>query len=243
MKTKKIIILSTVLAVIAVIAIKTTFFPAPFYYAGTVEATKVDLSSRLGSVLGTLAVREGDPLQKDQVLATLDCDDLKIGAAQANKDFLRAQRLYAQGSMPLENYEHSKLKYDDLKLRLDWCEIKSPIRGKVLTRYQEPGEFVLPGTKIFTIADLENLWAYIYVAAPLLAKLQLGQKIFAYLPEMKMQAFDATITKISDEAEFTPKNVQTREERTRLVYAIKIQLVNTANILKPGMTVEVKFPE
>ncbi|MEI8346400.1 MAG: efflux RND transporter periplasmic adaptor subunit [Pseudomonadota bacterium] len=243
MKKRLKIIIPVLLLLIIGMAVKTFIFPSTFYYAGTIEATKVDISARVGSVINEQQANEGDKVQKGQTLMLLDCEDIKIAALQANKDYERAMRLFKQGSMPLENYEHSKSKYDDLKLRLDWCTIKSPISGKVLARYREPGEFVQPGAKLFTLADLDQLWANIYVAAPSLAKLKLGQKVIAYLPEMNMKEFVGTIHKISDEAEFTPKNVQTREERTRLVYAIKIMFDKNQEILKPGMSVEAKIPD
>jgi len=103
---------------------------------------------------------------------------------------------------------------------------------------------VSPGTRLFTLANLrEDIYAFIYVPQNLVAGLKLDEKLEGYLPELNMKRFDGTIIKISDEAEFTPKNVQTREERTRLVYAIKVSFDNPEEVLKPGMTIEVKLQD
>jgi HlyD family secretion protein len=133
---------------------------------------------------------------------------------------------------------------DDTDVRLAWCSIASPIEGKVLSRYHEPGEWVTPGTKILTLANVRDIWAYIYVPQPRVASLSPGMKLKGYLPELGNREFDGTILKISDEAEFTPKNVQTQAERERLVFGVKVSFrdVNAEEILKPGMTIEVELP-
>jgi HlyD family secretion protein len=128
---------------------------------------------------------------------------------------------------------------------MSWCTIRSPINGTVLSRYHEPGEWVVPGTKILTLANIRDIWAYIYVPQPEVAGLHPGMKLKAYLPEMNNRQFVGTILKINSEAEFTPKNVQTQAERTRLVFGVKVSFlgVNDEEILKPGMTVEVELPK
>ena len=136
-------------------------------------------------------------------------------------------------------------KKEDSDIRVDWCTIKSPIDGTVLSRYHEPGEWVTPGVKLLTLANIKDIWAYIYVPQPEVAKLLPGEKLTGYLPEMGMRAFQGTILKINDEAEFTPKNVQTRAERERLVFGVKVSFLgsNDEEVLKPGMTIEIALPK
>src|SRR6185369_15547198 len=107
----------------------------------------------------------------------------------------------------------------------------------------QPGEWVGTGTRLFTLADLREVWCLLYVPQPMLAKLSLGQKLAATLPEMPEKTFEGTITHISDEAEFTPKNVQTRQERVRLIYSVKVVFQNPNGLLKPGMSLEMDLPE
>lgn len=132
---------------------------------------------------------------------------------------------------------------DDAKVRVDWCTITSPITGNVLNRYHEPGELVMPGSKLFTLANIKDIWAYIYIPQPIVAKLKPGMVLNGYLPEMGDKLFKGKILKINDEAEFTPKNVQTRNERERLVFGVKVSFLgfNESEILKPGMTIEINI--
>lgn len=241
-KKKKFIILGVVI-VVALIITKLFIFNTKFYYVGTIEATKVDISSRVSSVISKIEAKEGSNVTAGQSLMSLACEDIKLSAEQALKDYERAFKLFEQGSLPREAYEHLKVKNDDLKLKITWCGIKSPLSGTVLTSYREEGELVQYGTKLFTVADLNDVWANVYVPQPLLAKLKLNMELNAYLPELGMKNIKGKITKISEEAEFTPKNVQTRAERTRLVYAIKVSFDNSENILKPGMSIEVQIKD
>lgn len=214
-----------------------------FLYAGTIEATRVDIPARLATVISHIAVSEGDKVTKDQILFELECDDLKIQNELVTQNYERTQRLVKVGSVPRESYDLAKSKRDETKLKLSWCKGISPLSGTVLTRYRESGEWVSPGMKLLTLADLNSPWAIVYVPQTLVAQLKLGMTVAGFLPELNMKRFDGQITKINSEAEFTPKNVQTREERTRLVYGIKITFANTEEILKPGMSIEVQLPD
>ena len=214
-----------------------------FRYSGTVEATEIDLSARISGVIEAYGTREGDPVKKGQAVAALDCADLRLAAGIASEDFKRAEELYKGGSVSKENYDRLKYKRDDSALKVDWCSIKSPVNGRTLYTYREAGELVAPGTKLTTVADLSEVWAYIYVPHDLLARLKTGMEVKGYLPEAGDKSFPGRISVIYSEAEFTPKNVQTRKERTRLVFAVKVSFPNAEETLKPGMTVEVQLPE
>jgi HlyD family secretion protein len=188
-------------------------------------------------------VNEGDQVKAGDVLLKLSGDDVQVAAEQAERDYKRAVQLLADGSMDRESFDKIKFKRDDANVRLGWCTIASPIGGTVITRYHEPGEMVSPGTKLLMLEDLSKVWAYIYVAHDMLAKLKLGMALNGIIAESNMKAIPGTIVKINEEAEFTPKNVQTRNERTRLVYGVKVSFNNPDHFLKPGMTVEIKLSE
>jgi HlyD family secretion protein len=242
-KRKKIIIGVVALATFGTV-VKLLFFRENFLYAGTIEATKVDVPARVSSVISTRPANEGDHINSGQTLMTLACEDYKLVASISNTDYDRADRLFRQGSQAKENYDQMKNRKDDADLKVSWCDIRSPLNGVVFKKYHEVGELVSPGTRLFTLANLkDDIYAYIYVPQDLIATLSLGQKVQGTLPELKSKRFSGTITQISNEAEFTPKNVQTREERTRLVFAVKVAFENADETLKPGMTIEVKLPE
>ncbi|MBI3898155.1 MAG: HlyD family efflux transporter periplasmic adaptor subunit [Gammaproteobacteria bacterium] len=217
---------------------------APFRYAGTLEATKVDLSARLAAAIDQFPVREGDAVKRGQTLVTLGCEDYKVTARLARETYERNVKLAHIGSVSAETMDQVRSRKEDADVRLAWCTIDAPIDGKVLTRYHEPGEWVSPGTKILTLANIRNIWAYVYVPQPVVARLSAGMKLKGYLPELNNREFDGVIEKINDEAEFTPKNVQTRSERERLVFGVKVSFreANADEILKPGMTIEVELP-
>lgn len=114
------------------------------------------------------------------------------------------------------------------------CAINAPADGVVTTRSREEGEFAAPGTAIVTISRLDDVWLSIYVPEGRVAKARFGQPAGVKIDGVKTM-FKGVISFISQEAEFTPKNVQTPEERSKLVYRIKIALRNPDGVFKPGM--------
>lgn len=214
-----------------------------FAYAGTVEVTEVDVASQVASTVNSLQVDEGMAVTQGQLLVTLDGPDYKVAQETANDDYERGVKLYHAGSMAVETFNHLKIQKDLADLHVQWCLVTSPLQGTILIKYHEPGDWVGPGTKLFTLADLSSVWCYFYVPQPILVKLSYGQKVTATLPELKGTIFEGVISHINDEAEFTPKNVQTEAERTSLVYAVKIIFKNPDGLLKPGMTLEADLPK
>jgi HlyD family secretion protein len=214
-----------------------------FLYAGTVEATEVDISPQVATVIAAVEASEGRTAKKGDVLVTLTGDDFKLAADNAEREFKRAESLHKSGAMPDETYDRLRFKRDDAALRVAWCTIRSPLDGTVIRRYHEPGELVNPSMKLLTLADLSEVWAYVYVPQSMLARLALNMPVKGTLPELNMREIDGRVVFIRSEAEFTPKNVQTRDERQRLVYGVKMAFPNKDGVLKPGMTIEVKLPD
>ena len=229
------------IAVVALIAYTILNKNTEFLYAGTIEATKTDISSRISSVISSFPARQGQKIKKGELLVQLACEDIKLNSELVTRDFRRAERLYKTGSLSQENFYHLKGKRDDISLKLDWCSIESTRNTTVLNTFREEGEYVNPGTKLLSLVNLSEVWTIIYVAQPLLAKISVGSKVTGFLPELDMRPFEGKITYISDAAEFTPKNVQTREERTRLVFGVKVVFPNPDELLKPGMSIETRL--
>lgn len=122
------------------------------------------------------------------------------------------------------------------------CRIVSPVEGTVLTRYAEEGESVTSGKPIFRIADLDNIYVRAYLTVSQLAAIKLGSKVKVYPDDgsAQMKEYEGEVIWISGQAEFTPKNIQTRDERADMVYAVKIALRNNGYI-KIGMYAYVKL--
>ncbi len=214
-----------------------------FTYAGTIEAEQVDVQPGVASPIATLAVQEGERVAAGQRLAELSCPDIRVAAGQAMSDFNRNQSLYAAGSLAAAGFDRSRYASRDAQVKLAWCDIAAPISGTVIAVYRRPGEWARPGQALLTLADLSQVHAYVYVPQGLLARLKLGDSIDCSLPELPGRAFKGRIAYIRPEAEFTPKNVQTREERARLVYGVKLRFDNADGVLKPGMSIEADLPE
>jgi HlyD family secretion protein len=119
--------------------------------------------------------------------------------------------------------------------RLDYTQLKAPFNGVVLSKSAEPGEYLNPGSPVVTIGDLKHPWLRAYVSERDLGLVKLGQPAKVTTDTWPDKAFEGRIVFISSEAEFTPKAVQTFEERVKLVYRIKILLDNPDGLLKPGM--------
>jgi HlyD family secretion protein len=114
--------------------------------------------------------------------------------------------------------------------------IQSPIDGTILTKYAEQGELAMQGRPLFKVADLNNMYLRAYITASQLTELKIGQqvKVFSDMGKSDRREYQGTVTWISDKAEFTPKTIQTRDERANLVYAVKI-LVKNDGYIKKGM--------
>lgn len=135
--------------------------------------------------------------------------------------------------------EQNKASIDLIKVNLDNMVIKSPINGLVLSKNTEIGEVVSPGSSLLTLGDLAHPWVKIYIKEADLGKVKLGQKAQVKIDTYPDKVFEGKVTYISSQAEFTPKNIQTKEERVKLVFGIKVSLDNPLQILKPGMPADV----
>jgi HlyD family secretion protein len=124
---------------------------------------------------------------------------------------------------------------EQAKTRLGYCVLTSPVSGVVLSKNTEAGEFVAAGTPIVTVGDLRNIWLRAYISDEDLGKVKLDAKARIRTDSYPNKDYWGKVTFISQEAEFTPKNVQTQKERVKQVYRIKITVPNEQNELKPGM--------
>lgn len=121
------------------------------------------------------------------------------------------------------------------ELNLSRCTLYAPIAGRVLSKSREPGEIVQPGTPIVTIGDLGRPWVNLYIGERDLGRVRLGMKARVTIDSFPDQPFPGTVTFVADRAEFTPKNIQTPDERVKLVYRVKVEVETRDGALKPGM--------
>ncbi len=135
-----------------------------------------------------------------------------------------------------QQVEQALARGDELDTQVGYLDIPSPLAGVVLTRSVELGEQVTPGSPLFSLVDLNRLYLKVYVPEPLIGRVALGQRAQVRVDSYPDRAFPAKVTRIATAAEFTPKNVETKEERVKLVFAVELSLTeNPGGVLKPGM--------
>lgn len=131
--------------------------------------------------------------------------------------------------------EQAAAQVEQLQKKIRDCSVLAPSGGVVTLKSIEPGELVTVGANLLRITYLDNVKLTIYVSEPDLGSVRLGQRAKVTIDTYGSKSFVGTVKYISQIAEFTPKNVQTREERAKLVFAVKLQIDNPEGILKPGM--------
>jgi len=120
--------------------------------------------------------------------------------------------------------------------------IHAPFAGIVTVRHREPGETVTPGAPVFTLMNPDDRWVRIYVPENRIGQLRLGTKAAIGTDSFAGKAYRGDVVFIASAAEFTPKTVQTTEERVKLVYAVKVRVAGDAALeLKPGMPADVRL--
>jgi HlyD family secretion protein len=160
----------------------------------------------------------------DKLLALAHLGEQRLDAMRAERDALAREQQQARAQL------------DEQRSHVADFTIRSPIDGRVLTRTVERGERVADGTPLFTLVDLDRLYVKIYVPEPSIGKVALGQEARVWVDAYPDRPFAARVSRVSQEAEFTPKNVETREERVKLVFAVEVALAeNPEGVLKPGM--------
>ena len=129
-----------------------------------------------------------------------------------------------------------------VEARLDNMVVTAPYAGLVTVRHREPGESTPPGAAVFTLMDPTDRWVRIYVREDRIGAVSPGQEATITSDTYRDRSYGGRVTFIASEAEFTPKNVQTQEERVKLVYAVKVRITGDPDrVLKPGMPADVEI--
>lgn len=233
-------------------------------------ATRQAIESRIPDIHTQLSAFDRQLAVQQQQMQTLEGERkrsenlLKAGAAPAKQlDDLKAQILLLEQQMALtrqqriaqasalqtqQNGIHAETQPIDQQIRqiedqIQKTVVRVPAKGIVTLQYVQPGEVVSYGKPLFKIADLRQLILRAYISGDQLTQIKTGQQVqvLADAPGGKLKAFEGTITWISSKAEFTPKIIQTREERVHLVYALKVSVPNADGSLKIGMPGELRI--
>jgi len=169
--------------------------------------------------------------------------------AEATRDRARAQLDLLREGFRTEEIEQARAELqlagkalELAELNLARCQLYAPADGRVLSKSREAGEMVQAGTPIITIGDLSRPWLSVYVGERDLGKVQLGMQAYVSIDSFPDRPFPGTVTFVSDRAEFTPKNIQTPDERVKLVYRVKVEMQTRDEALKPGMPADAVIP-
>ncbi len=181
-----------------------------------------------------LADNAATPKQLDDIKAQVAIVDKQIDAAQ------RQAKLANTGI--LSEIDPVLAQIEVLEEQIRKCYVYNPVDGTVLTKLAEPSEIVAFGKPLYRIANLETLTLRAFVSGNQLSSVKLGQEVEVLTdgPAETMNSQKGTVSWVADNAEFTPKSIQTKEERVNLVYAIKVKVKNDGS-LKIGMPGEVNF--
>ena len=172
--------------------------------------------------------------QMDDAKTQVDRSAATLAAAEQNLAKLSAGNRIEEIRVAESQVAVAQARLAQLEKNLADCTVVAPMDGIVTTRSREEGEVVSAGTPLLTLSKLDSVWLSVYVPETRLGQVKLGQPAQVKLDGMETR-FEGTVTFISPEAEFTPKNVQTPEQRAKLVYRLKITLPNPQGVFKPGL--------
>jgi HlyD family secretion protein len=263
---------------------------------GRLEATEIDVATKVAGRLASVAVREGDDVVGGQVLATLDVDDLKAqlrasraqvaqaraavaesraalaGSASQQKlarlTLVRTEQLVKRGFVSGERLDRdqtalqaadaaadaargrlreageavaaAEARVDALAVTIADAALKAPVGGRVLYRLAQPGEVLAAGGKVVTLLDLSDVYLSLYLPTDEAGKVALGSSARIVLDALPGEVIPARVVFVAPRSQFTPKEVETRSEREKFMFRVKVQvepewLAAHADMAKPGM--------
>jgi HlyD family secretion protein len=183
-----------------------------------IRARPLALLAAEHSAEGAMHVAEAALAVAEARLADLEAGPLPedVALAEARVELARAQAAY-------------------VRHQIERLALRSPTGGTVLARLVQPGETVQPGAPLLHIGDLRRVELVLYIPEPTIGELSLGQAVAVHVDSYPERTFAGHVTRIADQAEFTPRNVATREERINTYYAVRVSLANPDGALKAGM--------
>jgi len=187
--------------------------------------------------LGYYARLAGDQsLGVQAAAAGLAQAEAQVGQAEAALAQAKAQVAYAE-----KNLAQAQAARSAIEQQIQRLTIRAPIDGTILVRTVDPGEVIQPGVVGITLGILTDLRITVYLPENQYGKVHLGDRAEVRADSFPDETFEAEVIRIADEAEYTPRNVQTQEERQTTVYAITLSVKGTEGKLKPGMPADVIF--
>lgn len=219
-----------------------------FSNMGSVNSRRQDISKQIAATQQQIATQKQEQQRTERLIkanaaTSKQLDDITAQIAVLEKQLAAQLSTLERNNMGISSESSAlDIQVAQIEDQLMKSHIVSPIDGTVLVKYAEQGEFTSVGKPLFKVADLKNMILRVYITSGQLTELKVGQKvkIYADYKDKESRPYDGEVTWISDKSEFTPKTIQTRDERANLVYAIKIAVPNDG-LLKIGMYADVIF--
>jgi HlyD family secretion protein len=195
-----------------------------------------------------LQTNSGSQKQRDDAATRRDMARDRVAAARAREAGAREGVARLRAGSRREEIEAARARVAGVDAQIATLEkskadavITAPIDGVVTERLLDPGEIVSPRAPVAVLADLDHAWAEVFVDEPMIPRIKLGQAATVFT-DAGGPGLPGKVSYVASKAEFTPRNVQTAEDRSKLVYRVKIAVDNAKGILKQGMPVEAEIP-
>ena len=207
-----------------------------------------DVSPQLAVIRQQIATQQKEKTRIENLLKAnaatpKQLDDINAAIAVLEKQYAStASSLSTQVTGISSETQPLQVQVEQVKEQLAQSRVVNPVNGTVLVKYVEKGEVVSYGKPLYKIADLQTMYLRAYISENQLSRIKTGQQVTVQLdqPDGKLKSLPGTVSWIASEAEFTPKTIQTREERVHLVYALKVRVQNDGS-LKIGMPGEMRI--
>lgn len=220
--------------------------------SGIIEVTEVQVGAQTAGQITSVRVIEGRRVKRGQLLVTIDDRVLKdqvraakagVQAADANLDAAYDAEDDAQIDNAKALIRQAKAQLAIAQAQLTQARVTSPLAGLALDVAVNKGEMASVGQTLITLGDMKRPKLVVYVPEPLIGRVKLGQKATVTVDGLPGRVFDGRISQVAEQAEFTPTSVQTKDQRTKLVYGVTIRLANPGELLKPGMPADAVIQE
>ena len=261
-RKKRIIVISVILVVIIALGVGGWFLwdrygdqlrdstTGTLEASGTVEAETVAVSALVASAIDEVLGIEGGDVASGTVLFKLDPTMLQLQVDQAAAGLKAARAALDQtkaDGKPQTEIDQAQARVDQAQaalkmaeVQLSYAEVKAPVEGVLSQVNASIGEITAPGLRLATISNLDDLFVTIYISQERIGEVSTGTRA-SVTSDSSARTFEGTVVYVASEPEFTPANIETEEQRTKLVYEVRLSVDNIGSELKPGMPVNVEF--
>jgi len=218
--------------------------------SGTIEAPEVSVAPLVSGRIVEAPATEGATVKTGELLFSIDDSVMKLQVTQAQAAINAAKAALKQArddeksnaeiAAAQAQVDQATAALDLAKLQLSYCQVTSPVDGVLLTKALDAGEIASPGRTLATVGRLDELTVTVYVAENEIGRVKVGQDA-TLATDSSSSTYPCSVVSIANEAEFTPAQVETKDQRVKLVYAVKLSVADDTGTLKPGMPADVTF--